>query len=134
MHHVSCFSGTCCDSVTLGSLPDDLPNQYLKGTYTRNSTWLIHERNVYVNGNACMYWYGPQKRWFFNSCKNAGSGSRLSLSLLHILHLIFILHRAGHSSESSNACPSSKTIEWQFWDRSNFVNPTNLRPTCDIGR
>ena len=74
--------GNCCDTVTL-LIPDGLPNRYYnRGTYIRNSTWFINERNVYVSDSKCLYWYGLQKRWFFNSCTNAGSGSRLSLLLL----------------------------------------------------
>ena len=124
--------------MTLGPLPDGLPNQHYKGTYKRNSTWLLNERNVYVNGNVCLYWYGrgQQKRWFLNHCGKVGWGSRLSSFLLCLcLYILFhfILRRVGHSSYSINACPHSKSIEWQFWNGDNFVDTPNLRPTCDIG-
>ena len=55
-------------------------------------------------------------------------------SYLYNFYIIFISHRAGHSSNSENACPHSKSLEWQLWDGDNFVDASNMRSTCDTGR
>ena len=66
------FSGECCEEVTLGTMANGPASlSFLSGTYTLDPTIkLIYDRNVYKNGDMCMYWYGPRKQWWFNYCKD----------------------------------------------------------------
>ena len=64
--------------MTLGTMPNDLSHHSdLSGTWTLNPNIANkYGRNVYENGEYCMYWYGPAQKWLFNECTSVGEGAR----------------------------------------------------------